>query len=129
KKGYQLIASSKYDKTGDFGFTLTRQHPLSKDEQSKKKNTWYEYLKIDNKIPSFKIEKLDLKLNGTLFETGTILKLYAYELPSGSRSVISRDLNQTINEFLFEPALPVLTLDRAYRYPDDRNLERDLFGL
>ncbi|TCC94601.1 hypothetical protein EZ428_05215 [Pedobacter frigiditerrae] len=129
KRGYQLIASRRYDKTGEFGFTLTRKHPFSKDEQGKKKNTWYEFLKIDNKIPSFGIEKLDLGLHDSFFETGSIIKLYSYDLPSGSRSVISRDLNQSINEFLFEPALPILTVDRSYRYPDDRNLERDLFGL
>ncbi|WP_276360197.1 hypothetical protein [Daejeonella sp. H1SJ63] len=129
KKGYQLIASRKYDKTGDFGFTLIREHPLSKAEEVKKKNTWYEYLKINDQIPSFKIDKLNLDLHETWFETGTIIKLYSYDLPSGSRSVISRDLNQSINEFLFEPALPILTVDRKYRYPDDRNLERDLYGL
>ena len=61
--------------------------------------------------------------------TGTIIKLYSYDLPSGSRSVISRDLNQSINEYLFEPVLPVITVDKKERYPDDRNLERDLYGL
>jgi len=50
-------------------------------------------------------------------------------LPSGSRSVISRDLNQSLNEFLFEPALPILTVDTKERYPEDRNLERSLYGL
>lgn len=129
KKGYQLIASKKYDKTGDFGFTFIREHPLSKEEEGRKKNTWYEYLKIDGKIPSFTITKLNLNLYETSFETGTIIKLYSYDLPSGSRSVISRDLNQSINEFLFEPALPIMTVDRKYRYPEDRNLERDLYGL
>lgn len=129
KRGYQLIASRRYDKTGDFGFTLIREHPLSKEEQSKKKNTWYEYLKIDGKIPSFKIDKIDLNLHETLFETGSIVKLYSYTLPEGSRSVISRDLNQSLNEFLFNPALPILTVDRKNRYPDDVNLERDLYGL
>lgn len=129
KKGYQLIASRRYDKTGDFGFTLVRQHPLTKEEEGRKKNTWYEFLKIDGHIPYFKIEKLDLNLYDTWFETGTYIKLFSYDLPSGSRSVISRDLNQSINEFLFDPALPVLTVDRKERYPDDRNLERDLYGI
>lgn len=129
KKGYQLIASRRYDKSGDFGFTLVRQHPLTKEEEGRKKNTWYEFLKIDSKIPSFKIERLDLNLYETWFETGTYIKLYSYDLPSGSRSVISRDLNQSINEFLFDPALPILTVDRKERYPDDRNLERDLYGI
>jgi len=129
KKGYQLVASKRYDGTGNFGFTLIREHQLSKKEQEIKKNTWYEYLVIDGKIPEFAINGLDLKLHNRRFETGTIIKLYSYDLPSGSRSVISRDLNQSINEFLFEPALPILTVDTKERYPDDINLERDLYGL
>jgi len=44
-------------------------------------------------------------------------------------SVVSRDLNQSINEFLFEPALPIYTIDKPERYPLDKNLARDLFGL
>lgn len=129
KHRYQLIGSRRYDSTGNFGFTLIRKHPLTEEEAKIKKNTWYEYLKIDGKIPSFPIESLDLKLKGRQFTTGTIIKLYSYDLPSGSRSVISRDLNQSINEFLFEPALPIYTVDRPERYPDDKNLARDLFGL
>jgi len=129
ERRYQLIGSRRYDKTGEFGFTLIRKHPLSAPESHTKKNTWYEYLKIDGVIPSFQADTLDLKLKGRAFTTGTIIKLYSYDLPSGSRSVISRDLNQSINEFLFEPALPVYTIDRPERYPDDKNLARELFGL
>lgn len=129
KKSYQLIASKRFDKSGDFGFTLIREHPLTDEEKLTKKNSWYEYLKIDNAIPSFAIDKLDLGLHNRQFETGTIIKLYSYQLPSGSRSVISRDLNQSINEYLFEPALPVLTVDTKKRYPEDRALERSLYGL
>jgi hypothetical protein len=129
KKSYQLIASKKFDKNGKFGFTLVREHPLTDLEKQTKKNTWYEYLKIEGVIPSFQIDKLDLTLHNRKFETGTLIKLYSYDLPSGSRSVISRDLNQSINEYLFEPALPVLTVDKKERYPDDRNLERPLYGL
>ena len=95
----------------------------------KQKETWYEYFIYDGEIPSFSIDKLDLKLYNRKFETGTIIKLYSYDWPAGSRSVISRDLNQSINEYLFEPALHILTVDRKERYPDDRNLERDLYGL
>ena len=129
KKRYQLVASKRYDGAGDFGFTLIRKHPLSASEKLTKKNTWYEYFVIDGNIPRFPITDLDLGLYNRNFTTGTILKLYSYGLPAGSRSVISRDLNQSINEYLFEPALPVLTIDRKERYPDDKNLERDLYGL
>ena len=129
KKRYQLIGSKRYDGTGKFGFTLIREHPLDREEEKVKKNTWYEYLKVDGEIPAFHAKQQDLGLYNRKFTTGTTIKLYSYDLPAGSRSVISRDLNQSINEYLFEPILPVITVDKKERYPDDRNLERDLYGL
>ena len=30
---------------------------------------------------------------------------------------------------MFEPALPIITIDKKERYPEDKNLERDLYGL
>ena len=111
-----------------------REHPLSEQELKKLqegslKNTWYEFLKIDGTIPSFPIDTLNLGLKDRLFKTGTVIKLYSYNLPTGSRSVISRDLNLSINEFLFQPTLPIYTIDKPERYPNDRNLSCDLFGL
>ena len=129
RRRYQLIASKRFDGSGQLGFTLVRRHPLTADEERRKKATWYEYLIIDGGIPAFACGALDLGLHNRKFTTGTAIKLYSYDLPSGSRSVISRDLNQSINEYLFNPALPVFTIDTPKRYPDDRNLERDLYGL
>ena len=128
KKRYQLVASKRFD-GGYFGFTIVRKHPFSQSEANKYKSTWYEYLTVENQIPRFDIEELDLGLRGRKFKTGTVLKLYSYSLPPGSRSVISRDLNQSINEYLFEPALPVFTIDNNERYPKDINPERSLYGL
>ena len=127
KKRYQLIGSKRYDNTGEFGFTLIREHPLSKAEEGTKKNTWYEYLKIDEKIPAFHLDQQDLGLFKRKFTTGTIIKLYSYDLPSGI-SDISRDLNQSINEYLFEPVLPVYTIEKEERYPKS-SLRRGLYGL
>ena len=127
KKRYQLIGSKRYDNTGEFGFTLIREHPLSKAEEGTKKNTWYEYLKIDGRIPAFQADKQNLRLHNRDFTTGTIIKLYSYDLPSGI-SDISRDLNQSINEYLFEPVLPVYTVEKAERYPKS-SLRRGLYGL
>ena len=129
KKRYQLIGSKRFDGTGDFGFTLLRRHPLSAAERTTKKNTWYEYLVINENIPAFPISALDLGLHNRKFTTGTVIKLYSYDLPAGARSVISRDLNQSINEYLFSPALPLYTIDKPERYPKDRNLRRELYGL
>lgn len=129
KKRYQLIASKQFKGDGKFGFTLLRKHPLSTEEKLTRKNTWYEYLTINDVIPAFDTESLEIGLLNRKFTTGSIIKLYSYQLPVGARSVISRDLNQSINEYLFEPALPIYTIDRKKRYPDDRNLNRDLYGL
>ena len=126
-KGYQLIASKRYDCTGNFGFTLVREHPLSKDELETKKNTWYEYLKIDNKIPSFDITELDLKLLNRKFKTGSIIKMYSYQMKGISG--FAQDLNQSLNEFLFKPVLPVFTIDTKERYPNNKVLETTVYGL
>ena len=126
---YQLIGSRRWDGTGGFGYTVLRRHPLTEREKATKRNTWYEYFAPGGKIPSFTTTSLDLGLRNRRFTTGTVLKLYSYDLPSGSRSVISRDLNQSLNEYLFNPALPFFTIDQPSRYPDDKNLQRDIYGL
>ncbi|MFI8377731.1 hypothetical protein [Leeuwenhoekiella sp. NPDC079379] len=126
KKRYQLIASKRYDNSGDFGFTLIREHPKRESDQAKE--TWYEYLLIDNKIASFKIDKLDIGLHERKFTTGTLIKMYSYQFPKGY-SGFAQDLNQSINEFLFFPALPILTKDTVLRYPNNKVLDNDLYGL
>ena len=129
EKKYQLIASKRYDGKSNFGFTLMRIHPLTEDEGINKKNTYYEYFCPEGHIPEFPIEELDLNLYQRKFKTGTVIKLYSYDLPPGSRSVISRDLNQSINEYLHNPVLPIYIIDSEERYPKDRGLERIMFGL
>lgn len=54
--------------------------------------------------------------------------MYSYQFPSGYAG-FAQDLNQSLNEFLFEPVLPVLTIDKKERYPNNKVLELDLFGL
>lgn len=126
KRRFQLIASKRYDGTGEFGFTLIREHVKKDDDMAKE--TWYEYWLPEGHVPSFPITSLDLGLHNRQFKTGTILKLYNYQFPSGY-SAFSQDLNQSITEFLFEPALPILTKDTPIRYPKNKVLETDLFGL
>lgn len=126
KKRYQLIGSRKYDKSDDFGFTLVREHPKRDEDQSKE--TWYEYFTMDGKIPSFPITQLDLGLENRKFETGSIIKMYSYQFPKGY-SGFAQDVRQSINEFLFDPALPMLTKDTAERYPNNNVLVADLYGL
>ena len=126
-KGYQLIGSKRYDGTGKFGFTLVREHPLSNDELETKKNTWYEYLKIDGEIPSFDCTELDLNLLNRKFKTGSIIKMYSYQMRGISG--FAQDLNQSLNEFLFKPVLPIFTIDTKERYPNNKVLETTVYGL
>ncbi|MDY0957745.1 hypothetical protein SOM26_03495 [Sphingomonas sp. CFBP8993] len=126
---FQLVASRRYDGCHPLGFTLLRRHPPELAEAAGRKNTWYEYLVFDGKVPSVDIEDLDIGLEGRRFSTGSILKMYSYRLPEGSRSIISRDLNLSLNEFLFEPALPFLTVDNNERFPDNRAPVTPVYGL
>lgn len=125
KKRFQLIASKRFD-GGDFGFTLIREHPKTDADHSKE--TWYEYLLLDGKIASFQIDELDLGLENRKFKSGTIIKMYSYQFPKGY-SAFSQDLNQSINEYLYSPALPILTKDTIERYPNNKVLITDLYGL
>lgn len=126
---FQLVASKRYDGAQPLGFTLLRRHPPELAAAAGRKNTWYEYLIFDGQVASLDIDSLDLGLEGRQFTTGSLLKLYSYRLPEGARSIISRDLNVSLNEYLFEPALPFLTVDTVERYPDNRALATLVYGL
>ena len=114
RKRFQLIASKRYDNKGRLGFTLVREHPLSRTEASQVKDTWYEYLKIDGEIPAFEIDEIDIGLHRRLFQTGTIFKLYSYDL-SGNRNFI-RDLAPSLDQFLYNPALPYTIVESKKRF-------------
>ena len=127
KKRFQLIGSKRFDNTSKFGFTLLRQRKIGHSADPKR-FSYFEFFKIDGKIPAFDSSEMDLKLYGRKFETGTVIKLYSYQFPSGYAG-FAQDLNQSFNEFLFEPVLPILTVDKKERYPNNKVLELDLYGL
>ena len=126
---YQLVASKRFDGSRPLGFTLLRRHPPKLAAAANRKNTWYEYLVFDGKVASLDIDEMDIGLDGCRFSTGSLLKLYSYRSPEGARSIISRDLNVSLNEYLFEPALPFLTVDNNDRYPDNRAPVTAVYGL
>ena len=98
---YQLVASKRFDGSLPLGFTLLRRHPPKLAAAANRKNTWYEYLVFDGKVASLDIDEMDIGLDGRRFSTGSLLKLYSYRLPEGARSIISRDLNVSLNEYPF----------------------------
>jgi hypothetical protein len=129
ERRFQLVASKRFDGSQPLGFTILRRHPPELAEAAKRKNTWYEYLVFDGDVASVEVDELDVGLDDRKFRTGSLLKLYSYRLPEGARSIISRDLNLSLNEFLFEPALPFLTVDNNERYPDNRAPVTLVYGL
>ena len=127
EKRYQLIASKRYDGKGKFGFTLVREHPLSREEEKEFKDPWYEYLKMGGQIPAFDIQELDLGLHRRNFHAGTIVKLYSYDVHSNR--LFNRDMAQSLNEFLHEPALPITIVESKARYVRQRGQVNVIFGL
>lgn len=126
---FQLVASKRYDGSSPLGFTLLRRHPPERAAAAGRKNTWYEYLIFDGQVAVADVDELDVGLDGRSFTTGSILKLYSYRLPEGARSIISRDLNVSLNEYLFEPALPFLTVDTNERYAENKAPVTTVYGL
>lgn len=117
KHRYQMIISRRNselnDSDGLIGFTLVRRHILTPEEEPKYKLTWYEYLVIDDTIPSVNEPKLDLGLNKTEFTSGSVVKLYSYQLTHSSDATL--DLWRDLNPLLFESALPILIYEnRGY---------------
>ncbi len=118
---YQLIASKLYKefakhKENSFGFTIVRKHPIKEDEEKYLKSSWYEYLTIDEEIPKFNIQSLDLGLYKRKFETGSLIKLYSYNLPKGSGSSIVWNLWRDLNQFLYHPALPFIVYEKRKEF-------------
>lgn len=114
---YQLIGSKRCEqlenRSTNFGFTLVRRHPLTKDEEYEfGKATWYEFFCLDGTIPSFQIEEIDLGLYNRKFTYGSIVKLYSYQLPKGSRSDVTLDLWRDLNQFMFHLPLPISVYEK-----------------
>jgi len=122
EKKYQLIASKRNNHLNngiesEVGFTLVRRHPLSLNEDNGNfKATWYEFFSPNGKIPSFESKNLDLGLYNKEFEYGSIVKLYSYQLPRGSRGDISTDLYRDLNQYLYNLPIPLLVYEKRTHY-------------
>ena len=109
RKSKELCAQDEYL----FGFTLVRKHPLSAEEENTKKSTWYEYFTINNEVPSFYSDSLNLGLDDNVpFVDGTIIKMYSYELSRGCQSDATLDLWRELNTLLYDSALPILICEQ-----------------
>ena len=118
EKKYQLIASKRNKELNnridsEVGFTLVRRHPLSiNSDDGNFKATWYEFFSPNGNIPSFNSNKLDLGLYNREFEYGSIVKLYSYQLPRGSRSDLTLDLWRDLNQYMYHLPLPISVYEK-----------------
>lgn len=117
-KKYQLIGSKRAnDDNAKFGFTLVRKHPLSQSERNENyRSTWYEYLTIEGKIPSFEADSLDLGLKNRNFESGTIIQLYSFQPSRGNSGNISTDFYKSFNQYFYDLPLPFLVYETRYKH-------------
>lgn len=134
QKKFQLIASRLHpDLRGSrddvVGYTLVRRHPLTPEEErdSKTRFVWYEYFNPGGRIARFPGRSLDAGLyRGRMFESGSLVKLFSYQLPPGVRSYIVINLWRELNQYLYHPALPILLFDP--RVPKQRHPTTPMLG-
>ena len=123
RQWYKLIVSRRYDGKGPWGWTLMRRRPGDGMPVA-------EYFVLPNgSIPSFQADRLypylrgDRKrYDGVHLATGTIIKLYDYQV--GSRFLSFRGSREALNENLVETILPFRLLDFRQKPDPKRGGER-----
>jgi len=118
----QLIVSKRNadisDEDAEWGITLVRR------QQPKKgyKSSMYTYLAPKGEILSFKADSLPVRPTeypnayGRDLKSGTLIKLYEYDLSTGLSSNIKFDLYYKLNELMPEIALPIKMYERREGY-------------
>jgi hypothetical protein len=127
RRWFKLILSRRYDKSGKWGWTLLRRKPGSADDMP-----IAEYCVLPNgEIPSFASTDIfpfrtseGRRYDGMRIESGTIVKLYDYQV--GSRFLSFRGSREAFNENLVETILPFRLLDLRQRPDKKRGGDRAL---
>jgi hypothetical protein len=123
RQWYKLIVSRRYDGKSPWGWTLMRRRPADGMPVA-------EYFVLpDGSIPSFDADVLypylrgDRKrYDGVHLSTGTVIKLYDYQV--GSRFLSFRGSREALNENLVETILPFRLLDFRQKPDPKRSGER-----
>lgn len=131
--GLQLILSKRNPLLGDgdgkWGFTLIRK--VEPTEQYR--NSRWMYLRIDEEIPSFEADDLNLYPGkypnpyGESFKYGTFIKMYDFDT-SGMATNITLDLYNKLNTLLVNPVIPARLYERRAGF-NANSAETTLFGL
>ena len=117
---FQLVISKRHPDIADtsksdfdeWGFTIVRRN--SSDESSR--NTRYEYLTINDRVPSFKSDFLELlpskypSARSEKLHSGTYIKLYEYNISIASH--INTSLNYHLSLLLPGAKIPINLVER-----------------
>lgn len=112
---FKLIVSRRYDKKGEWGWTLIRRRPGASIPIA-------DYFRVGGKIPSFDTDYLfpfnkkdGKRFDGFSLGSGTVIKLYDFFLGGGYSGF--RGAREAFNENLVESILPFRIYD--FRYNPD----------
>ncbi len=112
RRWFKLIVSRRYDGEGPWGWTLMRRRPDDGDNMPVAEY----FILPSGEIPSFESDILypfktiaGRRYDGVTLRTGTVVKLYDYQV--GSKFLSFRGARDTLNENLVETILPFRLLD------------------
>ena len=131
--GLELIISKRNPEIeySDWGFTVVRK---IEPEGGYKSSRWV-YLTINDEIPAFKSESLDIVPTsypnpyGGQLNHGTFIKLYDYDIGPALRSNARFDLYFEINKLLVNPVVPVKILERRENFKGSEEQHIYVYGL
>ncbi len=114
RRWFKLIVSRRYDGTSPWGWTLIRRRPDVGDDLPIAE--YFVLSPTSNEIPAFESDILypfntmsGSKYDGVSLETGTVVKLYDYQV--GSKFLSFKGSREILNENLVETILPFRLLD------------------
>lgn len=136
-RNFQLIVSRRHPSlpphNPNWGFTFIRRE----DPAGGRRNSVYRYLLSGGRVPAFPHPQsglpiqLDLPPRGTSDDInltyGTLIKLYAYQLPGGAKTNILFDLFNHVNCLMPGVALPIRFIER--RNYSGHTFESTMIGL
>lgn len=124
---YKLIVSRRFDKSGPWGWTIMRRRPTDPDRMPVAEY----FVPPGGKIARFEAESLfpfntnmGKRYDKMHLETGTIVKLYDYQI--GSKFLGFRGPREALNENLVETILPFRILDLRWKPDPTRGGDRAL---
>lgn len=124
---YKLIVSRRYDKKGPWGWTLMRRRPGDSDRMPVAEF----FVGPSGKMARFEADSLfpfntveGKRYDRMHLETGTIVKLYDYQV--GSRFLSFKGSRDALNENLVETILPFRILDLRQKPDPTRGADRAL---